>query len=75
MSAHSTKARNRHPNPKSYEREKFAVTYVIVEVCDHPENGQTFALIAGEFPADGVRPLFTGHIEQGMATLLICVEN
>ncbi len=71
MSAHSTKTRARHPDPKSYTRERFWLDHVMFEVCDHPENGRTFALIAGEATEEKLRrPLFTGHIKRGMGTQL-----
>jgi hypothetical protein len=71
MSAHSVRSRARHPAPCGFERETFEVGHVTVEVCDHPENGVTFALIAGEaVHARDRRPLFTGHVSRGMATQL-----
>lgn len=71
MSAHSPKARNRHPNPSTYEREGFRVGHILFEVCDHPEHGKTFALIAGEATEDKMRrPLFTGFVQRGMGTQL-----
>ena len=70
MSAHSKKARNRHPDPKTYKREAFPVSHVIFEVCDHPVNGKTFALFAGDFPVKDRRPMFSGHINKGMGTQL-----
>lgn len=69
MSSHSPKAKRRHPDPETYERERFKVGLVTVEICDHPKNGVTFALIAGEaVHAKDRRPLFSGHVHKGMAT-------
>lgn len=71
MSSHSPKARSRHPNPTSYERQQFPVAHVRFEVADHPENGCTFALLVGDpITAKDRRPLFSGHIEPGMGTQL-----
>lgn len=71
MSAHSVKTRARHPEPKSYERERFWLDHVMFEICDHPDCGATFALIAGEATEAKLRrPLFTGHIKRGMGTQL-----
>lgn len=71
MSSHSRKARNRHPDPKTFKREHFKVAHVTFEVVAHPEDGSTFALIAGEaMHAKDRRPLFSGHIEPGMGTEL-----
>lgn len=71
MSAHSTKTRNRHPEPTTYEREQFRVGHILFEICDHPKNGATFALIAGEATeAKHKRPLFTGFVNRGMGTAL-----
>jgi hypothetical protein len=69
MSAHSVKSRARHPAPEGFTRERFEVGHVTFEICDHPEHGVTFALIAGQalFAKDR-RPLFTGHVARGMAT-------
>ncbi len=71
MSAHSVKSRARHPDPKTYARERYRVGHILFEVCDHPENGKTFALIAGEATeAKFLRPLFTGFVQRGMGTQL-----
>lgn len=71
MSSHGTKARARHPDPVSFTREQFWVAHVMFELIDHPENGITFALIAGlATEAKYRRPLFSGHIERGMGTQL-----
>lgn len=65
------KAKRRHPNPKNFERKKFKVAHITFETCDHPENGKTFALIAGDaLLAKDRRPLFTGFIIPGMARQL-----
>lgn len=67
MSAHSVKCRNRHPSPTTFQRERFEFGHVTVEVVDHPDNGATFALIAGHaVSAQDRRPLFTGHITEEM---------
>jgi hypothetical protein len=71
MSAHSPKSKGRHPNPKTFERVPFRVGNILIEVCDDPQNGVTFALIAGEATeAKHMRPLFTGFVQCGMATQL-----
>ncbi|GAA6190876.1 hypothetical protein [Phaeobacter sp. NW0010-22] len=71
MSAHSPKSKGRHPKPKTFERVSFRVGHVLFEVCDHPQNGATFALIAGEATeAKFKRPLFTGFVQRGMGTQL-----
>lgn len=71
MSAHSVKTRNRHPNPTTYTREAFEVAHITFEVANHPENGVTFALIAGEAEtAKDRRPLFTGFVTPDMAAQL-----
>lgn len=68
MSSHSVKARNRHPEPTTYARERFEVGHVTFEIVNHPENGLTFALIAGlAVKENDRRPLFTGHVEPTMA--------
>ena len=70
MSTHGGRSKGRHPNPTTFEREKFAVAHVWFEVCDHPENGATFGLFAGDPITHGKRALFSGHIEKGMGTQL-----
>ncbi|ABF64367.1 hypothetical protein TM1040_1634 [Ruegeria sp. TM1040] len=71
MSAHSSRSRSRHPDPKTFDREKFRVGHILFELCDHPENGKTFALIAGEATeAKFMRPMFTGFVQRGMGTQL-----
>lgn len=71
MSAHSVKTRRRHPEPATYQREGFPVGHILFEVCDHPEHGKTFALIAGEATeAKHLRPMFTGFVTRGMGTQL-----
>ena len=71
MSSHSVKSKSRHPAPSTYERRQFAVGHITFELCDHPENGATFALIAGEaMHAKDKRPLFSGHVEKGMGSAL-----
>ncbi|WP_417257372.1 hypothetical protein [Celeribacter sp.] len=71
MSTHSVKAKARHPDPSDFDRELFEVAHITFEVVDHPEYGQTFALIAGHaLHAKDRRPLFSGHVEQGMGTQL-----
>lgn len=69
MSAHSTRARGRHPNPKHIVRESYELAHVIIELIDHHENGITFGLRTKYGPEN--RPcLCSGHIEKGMATNL-----
>lgn len=71
MSPHSVKSRARHPNPKTFKREQFHVGHILFELCDHPEYGKSFALIAGEATeAKYLRPLFTGFVQRGMGTQL-----
>ena len=71
MSSHSLKAKRRHPDTTTYEREKFAVAHVTFELCDHPKHGVTFSLIAGNaIDAKDRRPMFSGHISKGMASQL-----
>ena len=71
MSSHSVKAKARHPEPVHARRERFEVGHVTFEVCDHPDNGVTFALIAGQaLHAADRRPMFSGHVARGMATQL-----
>lgn len=70
MSTHSDRAQGRHPNPTSFKREVFHVAHVTFEVCDHPKNGATFALIAGNDPEATRRKMFSGYIESGMGTQL-----
>jgi len=71
MSAHGLKAKRRHPETTTYEREKFIVAHVTFELCDHPKNGVTFALIAGDaIDAKDRRPMFSGHISKGMGSQL-----
>ncbi len=71
MSSHSIKTRNRHPDPVHARREPFKVGHITFEICDHPDNGVTFALIAGEaVHVRDRRPLFSGHIAPGMARQL-----
>lgn len=65
MSSHSLKSKRRHPDAK---RETFQVSHVTFEICDHPEYGVTFALIAGDaITAKDRRPLFSGHVTKGMS--------
>lgn len=70
MTAHSLKSKRRHPSPTTFERKRFLVAHITFEVCDHPKNGVTFALIAGEAARPDPRPLFSGHIPKGMAAEL-----
>lgn len=71
MSAHSMKARRRHPDPGTYRRECFEVAHLTFEVAEHPENGVTFALIAGQaLNARDRRPLFTGYVTPEMPAQL-----
>lgn len=67
MSAHSTKSRARHPDTTTFAREQFKVGHVTYEVCDHPVNGATFALVAGEatHKKHGAK-LFSGHVSKSM---------
>lgn len=68
MSCHSVKSCARHPEPRTFEREQFKVDRITFEICDHPENGVTYALIAGEaVHKKDRRPLFSGHVARGMA--------
>ncbi|SMO99461.1 hypothetical protein SAMN06265173_15413 [Thalassovita litoralis] len=67
MSSHSLKSKSRHPETTGIRRELFQVAHVTFEIVDHPEHGATFALIAGlAANAKDRRPLFSGHIEDGM---------
>lgn len=71
MSVHSVKSKARHPDPVGAVRERYQVAHVTFEVCDHPEHGVTFALIAGEaVHAKDRRPMYSGHIPKGMGTQL-----
>lgn len=71
MSAHSLKSKRRHGEDSAYPRVKFEVGHVTFEVIDHPQNGVTFALIAGgALNAKDRRPMFSGHVSRGMATQL-----
>ena len=72
MSSHSQRSRSCAPDPKTFEREQFKVGMITFEIIDHPENGQTFALFAGEAlrPEDQKRSLFSGHVRKGMGTEL-----
>lgn len=71
MSVHSAKSKARHPDTTVARRERFEVGHVTVEVCDHPRDGATFALIAGQaMHAADRRPLFSGNVARGMATQL-----
>ena len=71
MSAHSIKTKSRHPNTTTYKREQHKVAHVTFELCGHPKNGATFALIAGDaIDAKHRRPMFTGHISKGMGSQL-----
>jgi len=71
MSSHGLKSKSRHPDPVTFKREAFRVGHILFEVCDHPENGKTFALIAGEATeAKFLRPMFTGFVQRGMGTQL-----
>ncbi|MCV2870651.1 hypothetical protein OEW28_18720 [Defluviimonas sp. WL0002] len=66
MSAHSTKARGRHPETRTVIRRAFPVAHVLFEVIDHPENGVTFGLRTLYGPEN--RPcLFSGHVEPQQA--------
>jgi len=68
VSKHSLKSKRRHPDAI---RERLEVGHITFEICDHPEDGRTFALIAGQaLEAKDRRPLFTGYVKKGMATQL-----
>jgi hypothetical protein len=68
MSSHSLRAKRRHPETK---RERYQVSHITFELSTTAKNGTTFALIAGEAAqAKDQRPLFSGHINKGMATQL-----
>ena len=65
---HSIKSKSRHPDAK---RQKYLVGHVTFELCSRKENGQTFALIAGDaIKATDRRPLFTGHLNTQMPAQL-----
>lgn len=70
MSAHGTRSTGRHLDADL--RERFEIGHVVFEVCDHPENGVTFALRAGLDPMSPrvPPPLFSGHVGAGMARQL-----
>lgn len=71
MSAHSTRSKGRHPDPTTFARERYSVGHVTFEVIDHPTDGATFALIAGEASdAAHRRPLFTGFVSADMPAQL-----
>lgn len=72
MSAHSVKAARRHPDPTGFTRECWPVGHVHFEVIDHPKDGVTFALRAGDPLPGGTRApaLYSAHVEPGMATQL-----
>jgi hypothetical protein len=70
MSAHTARARNRHPEPATFGRERFQCGHVTFEVINHPENGATFALLVGDDLSPRQKPLFSGHITSGMGTAL-----
>lgn len=71
MSVHSVKSKARHPDPKKAARERHEVGHITFELCDHPNDGATFALIAGmALHAKDRRPLFSGHVEKGMGAAL-----
>jgi hypothetical protein len=71
MSSHSAKSIGRHPDPETFKRECFKVGQITFEIVDHPKNGATFALIAGEALKKSDRKvLFTGVIGAGMGTQL-----
>lgn len=71
MSTHSVKAKARHPETTRFKREQFKVGHITFEIADHPTNGCTFALIAGEATENKyLKPLFTGHISKGMGSEL-----
>lgn len=62
MSVHSVKSKMRHPDTDGARRERYEVGHVTVEVCDHPRDGATFALIAGQaVHAADRRPRQPGH--------------
>ena len=67
MGAHSHKSKQRHPTPTTFKREQYEVGHITFEVIDHPDDGKTFALIAGEaLSAKDRRPLFTGYVQEGI---------
>ena len=71
VSSHSLKAKRRYPDPKTFKRELFPVAHLTFELIDHPEYGQTFALIPHmSSDANGQKPLFSGHIPKGMSSEL-----
>lgn len=68
MSVHGTRATGRHPETWAL-REHFDVGHVRFELSDNPENGVTFCLRV-QVDAHAPRvppPLFSGHVEAGMA--------
>ena len=67
MSSHSVKAKARHPDPATYQREQHQVNHILFELINHPDTGFTFALIAGEaVNAKDRKPLFTGYVTDEM---------
>lgn len=73
MSMHSLKSKRRHPNA---ERQTYTVAHITFELCNRKENGQTFALIAGDaLQAKDRRPLFSGHVTAGMSAELRTLAN
>ncbi|KMK63787.1 hypothetical protein [Puniceibacterium sp. IMCC21224] len=72
MSAHSSRAIGRHPDPVGFRRERWPVGHVNFEVIDHPQDCVTFALRADVDRGDGKLPpaLFSAHVPRGMATQL-----
>ena len=62
---------HKHGHVAPAQTQRFQVAHVTFELRDLGDSGQTFALIPGEaFDENKRRPLFTGHIERGMATEL-----
>jgi hypothetical protein len=71
VSSHSLSSKRRYPDPKRFERKLFKVGHMTFETISHPTDGQTFALIPHmAHEAKNKRPLFSGHINKGMANEL-----
>jgi hypothetical protein len=70
MNTHSVRDPH-NSNPQYVKREHFQVAHLTFEICDHPEGGQTFAIIAGEaLRARDRKPMCSGHVQIGMGAAL-----
>lgn len=68
LSAHSIKSKRRHPNPSTFNRERYSFGHMTFELIDHPKDGVSFCLLAG--PPDNLfddKPICSGFMKKSFA--------